>query len=163
MKTGERRVDFCLNNGCLIGGTMSPPKNIHKLTWRSPGGTIVNQIDHFIVNSKKRRSLQDVRTYRGADANSDHYLVGATIKLKLRRAVPQGKHRKQLDTTKLKCPNINKEFVLELRNRFSVLSTRQLRKKTMTLTVNGIIVNRGKWLGSLAKFFVLCFCSLFWP
>ena len=25
------------------------------------------------------------------------------------------------------------------------------------------IVNRGKWLGSLAKFFVLCFCSLFWP
>ena len=26
-----------------------------------------------------------------------------------------------------------------------------------------IIVNRGKWLGSLAKFFVLCFCSLLWP
>ena len=23
------------------------------------------------------------------------------------------------------------------------------------------IVNRGEWLGSLAKFFVLCFCSLF--
>ena len=25
------------------------------------------------------------------------------------------------------------------------------------------IVNRGKWLGRLAKFFVLCFWSLFWP
>ena len=25
-----------------------------------------------------------------------------------------------------------------------------------------IIVNRRKWLGSLAKFFVIGFCSLFW-
>ena len=124
MKTGERRVDFCLNNGCVIGGTIFPHKNIHKFTWRSSYGTTVNQIDHFIVNSKWRRSLQDVRTYRGADANSNHYLVGETIKLKLRRAAPLGQHRKQLDITKLKCPNINKEFVLELRNRFSVLSTR---------------------------------------
>ena len=122
---GERLVDFCLNNGCVIGGTIFPHKNIHKLTWRSPDDTTVNQIDHFIVNSKWRRSLQDVRTYRGADANNDHYLVSATMKLKLRRAVPQGQHRKQLDITKrtCKCPNINKEFVLELRNRFSVLST----------------------------------------
>ena len=30
-------------------------------------------------------------------------------------------------------------------------------------TIHDSIVNRGKWLGSLAKFFVLCFCSLFWP
>ena len=120
---GERLVDFCLNNGCVIGGTIFPHKNIHKLTWRSPDDTTVNQIDHFIVNSKWRRSLQDVRTYRGADANNDHYLVAATMKLNLRRAVPQGQHRKQLDITKRKCPNINKEFLLELRNRFSVLST----------------------------------------
>ena len=120
---GERLVDFCLNNDCVIGCTTFPYKNIHKLIWRSPDGTTVNQIDHFIVNSKWRRSLQDVRTYRRADANSDYYLVAATIKLKLRRAVTQGQHRKQLDITKLKCPNINKEFVLELRNRFIVLCT----------------------------------------
>ena len=79
----ERLVDFCLNNDCVIGGTIFPHKNIHNLTWRSPDGTTVNQIDHFTVNSKWRRSLQDVRTYRGAHANSDHYLVAATIKLKL--------------------------------------------------------------------------------
>ena len=24
------------------------------------------------------------------------------------------------------------------------------------------VVNRGKWLGNLAKFFVVCFCALFW-
>ena len=79
---GERLVDFFLNNYSAIGGTIFPNKKIHKLTWRSPVGTTVNQIDHSIVNSKCRRSLQDVGAYRGADANSDHYLVASTIKLK---------------------------------------------------------------------------------
>ncbi|KAM3863142.1 proto-oncogene c-Rel [Diretmus argenteus] len=46
------------------------------------------------------------------NANSDHYLVIANIKLK------HGKHRRQLDIGKLKCQNITKEFVLELRSRF---------------------------------------------
>ncbi|KAJ8412732.1 hypothetical protein AAFF_G00116830 [Aldrovandia affinis] len=70
-----------------------------------------------------RRSLQDVRVCRGADANSNHYLVTAHIKLKLRKVKQQGQRGRQLDIGKLKCQNINKEFVLELRNRFGALGT----------------------------------------
>ena len=44
-----------------------------------------NQIDHIAVNGKWRRFLQDVRVYRGADVNSDHHLLVAKIKLKLRK------------------------------------------------------------------------------
>ena len=53
---GERLIGFCLNETCEIGGTIPPHRNIHRLTWRSPHGTTVNQIDHFIVNKKWRRS-----------------------------------------------------------------------------------------------------------
>lgn len=70
---------------------------------------------------KWRRSLQDVRFGRGADANNDHYLVTANIKLKLQGIKQHDQHRRQLDISKLKCPNTNKEFVLELRNCFSAL------------------------------------------
>ncbi|CAJ1081153.1 uncharacterized protein LOC106154262 [Xyrichtys novacula] len=35
----------------------------------------------------------------------------------------QGQHRRRLDINKLKCPNNNKEFALELRNRFSALGS----------------------------------------
>jgi len=57
---GERLVGFWLNNNCVIGGTIFPHKSIRKLTLRSPDGTTVNQIEHFIVNNKWHRSLQGV-------------------------------------------------------------------------------------------------------
>ena len=61
-------------------------KEIHKLTWKSPVGRTVNQIDHVVINNKWRRSLKDVHTCRGADAGSDHYLVVSRLKLCLRKA-----------------------------------------------------------------------------
>lgn len=63
---GQRLVDFCLENNCVVGGTIFPHKSIHKLTWRSPDGITTNQIDHILINGKWRRSLQDVRACRGA-------------------------------------------------------------------------------------------------
>ena len=78
---GERLVDFCLDNKCVVGGTIFPHKNIHKLTWKSPNGFTSNQIDHILINGKWRRSLQ----------NSHHYLATATIKLKLRKVVQTAK------------------------------------------------------------------------
>ena len=83
---GEKFVNFCLNNNCVIGGTIFQHKEIHKLTWKSPDGLTVNQIDHVVIKNKWRRSLKDVHTCRGADAGSDHYLVVSRLKLCLRKA-----------------------------------------------------------------------------
>lgn len=94
---GERPADFCMSNSLVIGGTIFPHKNIHKLTWKSPDGRTTNQIDHFFINGKWRSSLHDVRAYRGADAFSDHHLIAATIKLKLKKSTLQGHRQKKLD------------------------------------------------------------------
>ena len=83
---GERLVDLCGTNNLVIGGTIFPHRGIHKLTWISPNGRDKNQIDHIIINGKWRRSLQDVRVMRGADVASDHHLVVANIKLKLKKS-----------------------------------------------------------------------------
>ena len=35
---GERLVGICEQNNLIIGGTIFPHKNIHEVTWISPGG-----------------------------------------------------------------------------------------------------------------------------
>jgi hypothetical protein len=39
------------NNNLVISGTIFP-QNIHKLSWLSPDGRTINQIDHIIINGK---------------------------------------------------------------------------------------------------------------
>ena len=82
---GERLCDFCSANGFIITGTIFPHKDIHKLTWRSPDGRTVNQIDHVLVNGNMRTSILDTRVMIGADIYGEHYLVKMRIRLKLAR------------------------------------------------------------------------------
>lgn len=55
-----------------------------------------------------RRSLVDTRTYRGADVNSDHCLVVARLKLKLKKTPEDTKtNRKIIDIKRLKTAKYN--------------------------------------------------------
>ncbi|VDP30527.1 unnamed protein product [Schistosoma margrebowiei] len=84
-ENGERFANLCAFNKLVIGGTIFPNKLIHKATWISPDHTTENQIDHICINKKFRRTMEDVRTRRGADVASDHHLVVANLKLKLKK------------------------------------------------------------------------------
>ena len=82
---GERFVNACAINNIVIGGSVFTHIRIHKATWVSPDQVTENHIDRIGINKMFRRSLQDVRVMRGADVASDHHLVTARLKLKLRR------------------------------------------------------------------------------
>ncbi|VDP44376.1 unnamed protein product [Schistosoma margrebowiei] len=84
-ENGERFANLCAFNKLVIGGTIFPRKRIHKATWISPDHTTENQIDHICINKKFRRTMENVRTRRGADIASDHHLVVANLKLKLKK------------------------------------------------------------------------------
>ena len=66
-------TECCAFNSMIVGGTIFPHRNIHKLTWTSPNGRDQNQIDHLMVNSMLRCSLLDVKVRRGAGVGSDNY------------------------------------------------------------------------------------------
>ena len=66
----------------IIGSTVFPNKRIHKGSWKSSDGQAVNQIDHLIENRHKSR-LVDCWTFRGANIDSNHFLVLAVIRVKI--------------------------------------------------------------------------------
>ena len=119
---GERLVDFCTRQDMVIGGTIFPHKDIHKATWISPDERTKNQIDHICISKKFRNTLLDVKARRGADADTDHYLVTAKLQLKLKRIQKPTQIRIKYDTRKLQNENIKQQFILTLRNRFEALN-----------------------------------------
>jgi len=80
-----RLIDFACGNGLVVKSTMFPHKNIYKGTWISPDGRHVNQIDHILVSARFKNCIQDIRTMRGADGDSDHYLVKGKMKIKMKK------------------------------------------------------------------------------
>ena len=60
----------------VIVGILFPYNRIHKATWVSSYHTTGNQIDHIYI-TKKFRSMEHVRTRRGANIAPDHHLLDA--------------------------------------------------------------------------------------
>jgi len=58
-------------------------KDINKGTWKIPGTNDTNQIDHILVSKRWATDIENIRTYRGANSDSDHFLVGARLKQKI--------------------------------------------------------------------------------
>ena len=122
---GERLCDFCSMNGLVITGPCFPHRTTHKATWVSPNGRTQNQIDHMMIRKEWRRSVEDTRVYRGADAASDHYLQVMKIKLKLHINPDRAKINARFGTQKLENEMFKSGFSVELRNRFAVLEVEE--------------------------------------
>jgi len=72
---GQRLIQFASSHNAIVSSTTFQHKDIHNMTWRSPDGKVHNQIDHVVVNRRYARCITDVRSQRGADVGTDHYLV----------------------------------------------------------------------------------------
>ena len=66
---------------------------------------------------------------RGAEASSDHYLLVANTKLKLKRCRnPKLCSRVNYDVAKLVHPEVKRTFSMQLKNRFQCLQTENANK-----------------------------------
>jgi hypothetical protein len=80
---GFRIVNFATSKNVVVKSTIFPHRNIHKYTWTSPDGQIHNQIYHILIDRRWHSSILYVRSFRGADCDTDHNLVVAKVSERL--------------------------------------------------------------------------------
>jgi hypothetical protein len=54
-------------------------RKIHKYIWKSSDGKPHSQIDHILIHRRRYSSVLDVRSFRTADCDTDHYQVMAKL------------------------------------------------------------------------------------
>jgi len=92
-------------------------------TWTSRDGNTRNQIDYTSIAQRWKTSLMNCRTYPGADCDTDHQLLVATLKVTL------GKRQRQNSFPPLNLEELKEDkavqFAAEVTNRFTALEAAQ--------------------------------------
>jgi hypothetical protein len=112
--TGVRLVNSGTSKHLRVKSTMFPHRNIHKYTWTSPDRKTHNQIDHILVDRQRHSNVLDVRSFRAADCDSDHYLVVAKVReiLAMNKQRSQRFNKERLNLKKLNNVEVKSNFVL---------------------------------------------------
>lgn len=100
-ENGQRLIGFATSRNLVISSTWFPHKDIHKATWRSPDGRTTNQI--VLIERIFASNILDVRSFRGADCGTDHYLVKTKIRCKINKNRKETREpTRKYDITKLR-------------------------------------------------------------
>ena len=99
----------------VIANTLFQQHKRRLYTWTSPDGQYRNQIDYILCSQRWRSSIQLAKTRPGVDCGSDHELLIAKVRLKLKKV---GK------TTRPFTYDLNQityDYTVEVKNRFKGL------------------------------------------
>ena len=67
----------------MVKSKVLPHQDIHKYTWTSPDGKTHNQNDQILIDRRWYSTIPDIRSFRGADCDTHHYLLVAKVKERL--------------------------------------------------------------------------------
>jgi hypothetical protein len=139
---GVRVVNFATSKSLVVKSTMLPHRSIHKYTWNFRDGKTHNQIDHILIDRRWHSSILDVRSFRGADCDSDHYLVVAKV---WERLAVNKRMVNKMDVERFNLKQLNEEEVKEkyqvtIKNKFAALEilddNRDINRAWVTIKEN---------------------------
>ena len=84
-EAGQRLTEFCQENALVIANTLFQQHKRRLYTWTSPDGQHWNRIDYILCSQRWRSSKQSAKTRPGVDCGSDHELLIAKFRLKLKK------------------------------------------------------------------------------
>ena len=114
-EAGQRLTEFCKENALVTANTLFQQHKRRLYPWTSPDGQHQNQIDYILCSQRWRSSIQSAKTRPGPDCGSDHELLIAKFRSKLKKV---GKTNRPFRYDLNQIPN---NYIVEVRNRFKGL------------------------------------------
>ena len=111
----QRLTEFCQENTLVIANTLFQQHKGRLYTWTSSDVQHHNQINYILCSHGWRSSIQSAKTRPGADCGSDHELLIAKFRLKLKKI---GKMTRPL---RYELNQINYNYTVEMTNRLKGL------------------------------------------
>jgi hypothetical protein len=120
---GVRAGNFATSKNLVVKSTVFPHRKIQKYTWTPPDGKTHNQIDYVLVDRRRQSSILDARSFRGADCDTDHYLMAAKLRemLSVIKRVAQKFDMQRFDLRKLNDAEVKKQYQVKITNRSAAL------------------------------------------
>ena len=84
-EAGQSLIEFCQENALVTANILFQQHKKRLYTWTSPDGQYQNQIDCILCSQRWKSSIQSAKTRLGADCGSDHELLIAKFRLKLKK------------------------------------------------------------------------------
>jgi len=81
---GQRLTEFCQKNTLVLANTLFQQHKRWLCTWTSPDGQYQNQTDYILCSWRWRSCKQSAKIRPGVDGGSDHELLVAKFRLKLK-------------------------------------------------------------------------------
>ena len=78
-------MEFCQENALVIANTFLEQHERRPYTWTSPDGQYQNQTDYILCSQRLRSCIQSAKTRLGADCGSDHELLIAKFRVKMKK------------------------------------------------------------------------------
>jgi hypothetical protein len=78
--TDVRIVNFATSKNLVVKSIRILHRNIRKYTWAFPDGKTHSQTDHKLIDRRWHLSILDARSFRGADCDTDCYLIVAKVR-----------------------------------------------------------------------------------
>ena len=111
----EKLIEFCQENPLVIANILFQQHKRRLYTLTSPDGQHRNQTDYILCSQRWRSSIQSAKTRLEADCGSDHELLIAKFRLKLKKV---GKTTRPF---RYDLNQIPYDCTVEMRNRFKGL------------------------------------------
>ena len=152
-KVEQKLIDLCQENRRVIANTFFQQHKRRLYTQTSPDGQHWNQIDYILCSQRWRSSVQSAKTRPGANCGSDHELLIAKFRLKLKKV---GK------TTRPFTYDLNQipyDYTVEVRNRFKGLDLIDGVPDELWMEVRDIVQETGIKTIPMEKKYAVVLCK----